>query len=161
MNADDFRALFHVGDHVTLIRNVGGGAKSSPLTVESVSDRRISFRVPGSGSIRHVFESPDHPQIEHDPVIYERTEGGVTVRSGEFAWTYLILDAANNAQLIRSNIHGLELRHAADRTQTWPGYHATAPLDRPGYWMGTHREHRYIGQSKREALAEWDATTIV
>ncbi len=161
MNAQDFQNLFHQGDQVTLVRNIDGGARSYPLVVESVSDRRISFRLPGSGCIRHVFESPDHPQIEHDPVTYEPTEGGVTVRSGEVAWTYLILDDGNDAQLICSNVHGLELRHAADRTQTWPGYHATAPLDRPGYWLGTHGEHRYIGQSKREALAEWDAITAV
>ncbi len=88
MNAQDFRNLFHVGDQITLVRNVDGGACSYPLTVESVSDVRISFRVPGSGCIRHVFDS----EIEHDPVTYESYDGGVTVRSGEHAWTYLAGD---------------------------------------------------------------------
>jgi hypothetical protein len=97
MNANDFQGLFHVGDHVTLVRNVDGGACSYPLVVESVNDVRISFRVPGSGCIRHVFHSEAcgtpgacHDTIEHDPVTYEPVDGGVTVRSGEFAWTYLL-----------------------------------------------------------------------
>jgi hypothetical protein len=62
----------------------------------------------------------------------------------------------NNAELIRENRHGLQLRRAKDRTQTWPGYDASFPLDRPGYWIGTHRKHDYVSTSLEQALREWD-----
>jgi len=61
-----------------------------------------------------------------------------------------------DAHLIRENRHGLQLRYASDFRKTWPGYHATAALPQPGYWIGTDRHHQLLGMSEREALAEWD-----
>ena len=48
---------------------------------------------------------------------------------------------ANDAELIQSNHYDLELRHAKNRSQTWPGFDSTCPLDRPGYWIGTYVRH--------------------
>lgn len=53
-----------------------------------------------------------------------------------------------DARLIRENEHGLELRLATRRAQTWPGYHESAPLGKAGYWIGTHRSHAYLGRTK-------------
>jgi len=63
---------------------------------------------------------------------------------------------AKDAELIRSNDFGLELRLATDPSQTWPGYHMTCPLGRKGYWWGNHRKHEYLGTGEKDALAEWD-----
>ena len=60
-----------------------------------------------------------------------------------------------NATLIESGKNGLELRRAARKSETWPGYADSFPLNRAGYWIGTHRKHYYVGQSKKIALAEW------
>lgn len=52
-----------------------------------------------------------------------------------------------DAKLLMENRHGVELRHASRKTDTWPGYHESLPLGKAGYWMGTERDHRYLGRS--------------
>ncbi len=51
-----------------------------------------------------------------------------------------------DAKLIRENDHGVELRRASRKAQTWPGYHESAPLGKAGYWLGTHQSHEYLGR---------------
>ena len=62
---------------------------------------------------------------------------------------------ANDAELIQSNHYDLELRHAKNRSQTWPGFDSTCPLDRPGYWIGTYVRHTYVSTSLKQAMEEW------
>ena len=51
-----------------------------------------------------------------------------------------------DAKLIMENEYGVELRHATRKAQTWPGYHESLPLGKAGYWVGTDRNHLYLGR---------------
>lgn len=57
-------------------------------------------------------------------------------------------NTTKDAKLIQENEHGLELRHASRKSDTWPGYDKSLPLGKAGYWLGTHRDHQYIGRSQ-------------
>lgn len=61
----------------------------------------------------------------------------------------------HDAKLIRTTEY-VELRYAARKSDTWPGYHDTAPLGKRGYWVGTHGLHTYLGSSNARALDEFE-----
>lgn len=46
---------------------------------------------------------------------------------------------------IDRNEHGLELRWAGRKSDTWPGWFS--PLGKRGYWLGNEREHTYQGRT--------------
>lgn len=60
-----------------------------------------------------------------------------------------------NAKLIATNPHGLELRYARQKTDTWTGYDESLPLGKVGYWAGTERTHVYLGRNKTEVRSRW------
>ena len=61
-----------------------------------------------------------------------------------------------NAELIRWNKYGMELRHAENETDTWPGCDESCPLPKPGYWIGTYKHHEHVGYSYHDAIKEWE-----
>jgi len=52
-----------------------------------------------------------------------------------------------DARLKSTNQFGIELRFAAKKSDTWPSYHARAPLGKRGYWYGEEKSHSYLGIS--------------
>ena len=56
-----------------------------------------------------------------------------------------------DAKLIETVGAYIEIRHANRRSDTWPGWDASAPLGKRGYWVGNHASHRYAGQSIEDA----------
>ena len=59
---------------------------------------------------------------------------------------------------VAENEHGVMLRHAETAATVWPGYHASAPLGTPGYWVGTGRRQVWVADTLPEALAVWADT---
>lgn len=55
-------------------------------------------------------------------------------------------DTKSSDAILKSvNEHGVELRFANKKTNTWPGWHT--PLGKRGFWVGTSQNHKYLGVS--------------
>ncbi len=64
--------------------------------------------------------------------------------------------SATISTLIATNEHGVEMRHATRTQATWPGYGCA--LGHAGYWVGTDRDHVYLGRTAADARYEWVET---
>ena len=56
-----------------------------------------------------------------------------------------------DAKLIETVGAHIEIRYANRRAATWPGWHASAPLGKRGYWVGNFASHRYAGPALEDA----------
>ena len=55
-----------------------------------------------------------------------------------------------DAKLISTTTHGLELRRATRKAQTWPGY--DCPLGRCGLWAGNGRRHTLVSEEMAQHM---------